>query len=395
MSSDMFFDPNAESTLADVYAAYRRLRDEAPVYYIESWRTWAFSRFEDIWLWSTDAEHFTATEGTTAPYLVSGVIQAAENLNHMDPPKQPRLRKGLMQFFLPSALRKREDRMRSIVREALNGLCGDGDADAVSDIGRVIATRVASDAIGFPESDRERIHDFMTRFFSAVGGAPGTERIGAQAMQDMRDYLAEIASCRRIHQGNAENVIDVLLRTDLGDGPMSDAEIGEHVVPLLVGATEPFPKFAAAAIYRLWQNPDQRRLLVDDPSWIPSAVRECLRLDMPTQMSMRRVRKKLTLDGQTLEPGQSVMFLWASGNRDERVFECPDTLDVKRPVPRTLSFGNGIHRCLGGHLAELEGRLLIEELLSLAPNYEIDEAGIERTHNAFFNAHEKLPICLS
>jgi len=395
MSSNMLFDPNAESTLTDAYGAYRRLRDEAPVYYIEAWRTWALSRFEDIWLWSNDAEHFTATEGTTAPYLVSGVIQAAENLNHMDPPKQPRLRKGLIQFFLPGALRKREGRMRGIVRESLDGLRRGGAADAVSDIGRVIATRVASDAIGFPESDRERIHDFMTRFFSAVGGAPGTEMIGAQAMQEMRDYLAEVASSRRAHQGEAENVIDVLLRTELGDGPMSDAAIGEHLVPLLVGATETFPKFASAAIYRLWQHPDQRRLLVEDPSWIPSAVRECLRLDMPTQMSMRRVRKKLTLHGQTLEPGQSVMFLWASGNRDERVFERPDELDVKRPAPRTLSFGNGIHRCLGGHLAELEGRLLLEELLSRAPHYEVDEAGIERTRNAFFNAHEKLPVRIS
>jgi cytochrome P450 len=395
MSSPQLFDPNAEATLADPIAVYRRLRDEAPVYYIESWRTWALSRFEDIWKWSNDAAHFTATAGTTAPYLVSGAIQAAENLNHMDPPRQPKLRKALMQFFLPGALRKREVRIREVVRGALETLVERGSADVVTDVGRIVATRVASDAIGFPESDGERIHDFMTRFFSAAGGAPGTEKIGAQAMQDMRSYLAEIAASRRSHTGEAENVIDVLLRTDLGEGPLDADAIGEHLVPLLVGATETFPKFASAAIYRLWQHPDQRSLLAQDPSLISNAVRECLRLDMPTQMSMRRIQKDLTLHGQHLKRGESVMFLWASGNRDERVFERPDELDVRRRIPRTLSFGNGIHRCLGGHLAELEGRVLLEELLARAPEYQVDEAGIERTRNAFFNAHERLPIRLA
>jgi cytochrome P450 len=353
------------------------------------------TRFEDIWALSNDAEHFTATAGTTPPYLVTGAIQAAENLNHMDPPAQPKLRKALMQFFRPGAVRAREPRIRGFVREALAGLVERGHADAVAEIGRVIAIRVASDAIGFPEADRERIQDFMSRFFASVGGAPGTEALGAAAMQDMRRYLAECAASRRGHAGEPENVIDVLLRTDTGRGPLDDAAVGEHLVPILVGATETFPKFASAAIHRLWAHPDQRRLLVGHPDRIPGAVRECLRLDMPTQMSMRRVCAPLTHHGKTMRKGDSVMFLWASGNRDEREFERPDAFDVLRRIPRTLSFGNGIHRCLGGHLAELEGRILIAELLDRAPDYEVDEGGIERTRNAFFNAHEKLPVRLT
>lgn len=388
------FDPNAPETLADPHAAYRRLRDEAPAYFIESWRTWAISRFDDLWTWAGDAKHFTATEGTTAPYLVTGAIEPAENVNHMDPPEQPRLRKSLMRFSMPAALRAREAKIRGFVQEALAPLVENGEADAVADVGRVIATCVASDAIGFPAADRDRIHDFMARFFVSAGAAPGTEAIGAQAMADMRAYLSEMAARRRRHEGEPENVIDVLLRADTGHGPLDDTEIGDHLVPLLVGATETFPKFASAAIHRLWQHPDQRRQLVEEPSMIPSAVRECLRLDMPTQMSMRRVRRSLTLHGETLAPGDSVMFLWASGNRDERVFDEPDRFDVRRPIPRTLSFGHGLHRCLGAHLAELEGRVLLEELLAAAPDYEVDESRIERTQNAFFSAHESLPMRL-
>ncbi len=393
-ASPPVFDPNAPETLADPYAAYRRLRDNAPAHYIASWRTWALSRFEDLWEWGGDADYFTATEGTTAPYLVTGAIEPAENVNHMDPPEQPRLRKALMRFFLPAAMRERETSVRAIIRETLEPFVAGGEADAVGDIGRVIATRVASDAIGFPASDRERIHDFMSRFFMSVGAAPGTEELGALAMADMRAYLAELAGQRRSHRGEPEHVIDVLLRVDTGHGPLDDEEVGDHLVPLLVGATETFPKFASAAIHRLWQHQDQRRLLALDVQAVPGAVRECLRLDMPTQMSMRRVRRDLELHGQRLAPGDSVMFLWASGNRDERVFDDPDRLDVRRPIPRTLSFGHGLHRCLGAHLAELEGRVLLEELLAVAPEYEVDEVRLERTRNAFFSAHERLPIRL-
>ena len=386
------FSPNAPETLRDPYPAYARLRSEAPAYFIENWSTWALSRFEDIWKYAADREHLTATAGTTPPYLITGAIRPAENLNHLDPPQQQALRKELMQFFLPSAVRRREARIREIVVAALEPMIARGSGDVVTELGRVVATRVASEAIGFPERDHDRIHDFMGRFFQSAGGANDAALIGAEAMADMRTYLTEIASRRRGSSSAMENVIDVLLSTKTTGKQLSDEEVGDHLVPLLVGSTETFPKFASAATYRLWRNPEQRSLLVEDSSLTLNAVRECLRLDMPTQMSMRRVVRQLKLHGETLEPGHSVMFLWGSGNRDEREFTNPEQLDLRRRVSRTLSFGGGIHRCLGGHLAEAEGRILLEELIARAPDYEIDAPKITSDLNAFFHAYSCVPI---
>ena len=166
------------------------------------------------------------------------------------------------------------------------------------------------------------------------------------------------------------------------------------MVPLLAGATETFPKLAASSVYRLWQHPDQREALARDPIRILGALRECLRIDMPTQMSMRRVTQPLTLHGEHLEPGQSVMLMWASGNRDEREFCEPDRFDISRPSGRTLSFGGGIHRCIGANLAELQGRVMLEELLRRAPEYEIEESGIQREATAFFQGYSRMPLRL-
>ena len=122
------------------------------------------------------------------------------------------------------------------------------------------------------------------------------------------------------------------------------------------------------------------------------ALRECLRYDMPTQFLMRSVDRRYEFRGKTLEPGQSVMFLYASGNRDPREFEDPDRFDIHRNPPRILTFGHGVHRCLGAHFAEMEGKVLLEEVLRRMPDYEVDEAGIVRERTEFIRGFSRLPI---
>jgi hypothetical protein len=115
---------------------------------------------------------------------------------------------------------------------------------------------------------------------------------------------------------------------------------------------------------------------------------------MPTQMLGRTVARETSLHGETLREGSGLMFLWGSANRDEREFESPDTFDIRRRAPRILSFGHGQHSCLGAHVARLEGRVLLEEVLRRMPNYEIDESGVERLRSEFFRGFAKLPVSL-
>ena len=159
-------------------------------------------------------------------------------------------------------------------------------------------------------------------------------------------------------------------------------QYGVEVVPLSVANT----------ILYLGRHPDQRRSLVEDPSRIPFAYDESLRYDQPTNLLGRTVKDPVEIRGQKLLPGQGVMFLWASGNRDEEEFPEADRFDVHRRPPRTLSFGHGAHKCIGEHLGLLEGRILLEEILAMAPEYEVDESGAQRVYGEFLHGYHRMPI---
>ena len=389
------YDPHMQEVLEDPYPIYRRLRDEAPVYHVESYDAWALSRFADQWAVTQDDVHLTAREGTTPHYFGARPIPALPNLNHMDPPAQQALRSELLPFFLPRRVRRVEEELRPIVRACIDALLERGEADAVRDIGQVVATRLASMAIGFPPGDSAYIVDLVKRFLSREAGIDGITATGVAAFEEMQGYLAGVARERRAHRGEAENPIDVLLRAEVEGERLEDLVIGQHLILLLVGATETFPKAFGGAVHRLWEHPDQRRELAARPDWIPMALRECLRYDMPTQFAMRKVVAGFEVAGTRLRPGQLVMFLWPAGNRDEREFRDPDRFDIHRNPRRFLFFGNGTHRCLGAHFAQMEGRLLLEELLARAADYEVDLAGAARERGELFRGFSRLPIRLA
>jgi cytochrome P450 len=388
------YDPQAADVIDDPLPVYAQLRAEAPVYWVERYAAWALSRFEDIWAVTQDQEHLSARFGTTPPYLVTQAIPALPNLNHMDPPAQQQLRSALAPFFLPRRVRSLEAPLRAVVRECIDRFVSRGSADAVKEIGQVVASRLACLAIGFPDADATYIIDLVKRFFSRDPATAELTPAAIDAFAEMQRYLADVARRRRAHAGAAENPIDVLLRAEVDRERLDDALVGQHLILLLAGATETFPKTFASAVQRLWQHPDQRRELARNPERIPIALRECLRYDMPTQFAMRRVVRDFELRDKNLRAGEHVMFLWPSGNRDEREFRDPDRFDIARNPQRYLFFGNGAHRCLGAHFAQTEGRILLEELLARAPDYEVDEARARRERSELFQGWSELPIAL-
>ena len=386
------YDPNSEAVQQDPYPTYKRLRDESPVHWVASYRGWALSRVADQWELTQDNARLTTREGTTPMYLVAGAIPALPNLNHMDPPAQPLLRGALIPFFLPRRVGQVEVRIREVVRACIGDFVEKGEACAVRDVGQVVASRLACMAIGFPDADSDYIVDLVKRFMARDDGIAGMPAGAVAAFEEMRAYLASVAAGRRTHRGAPENPIDVLLQSRVEGELLDDEIVGQHLILLLVGATETFPKAFASAVLRLWQHPDQRRWLAAAPRAIPTALRECLRYDMPTQFAMRRVSRDFELHGKRLRRGDNLMFLWPAGNRDEREFPDPDRFDVRRNPLRFLSFGNGIHRCLGAHFAQMEGKVLLEELLAGAPDYEVDLAGAKPGRSELFRGFASLPI---
>jgi len=378
--------------MADPYPVYARLRAEAPVHYIEKYDSWAIARFEDIWTASMDDQHLTAKRGTSSPYLLTKVIPALPNLNHMDPPQQTKLRVAMGSYFMPRQVRSLEATIRGYVTDCIDAFIDKGSADVMGDLGQIVAVRVGCRAIGFPEEDSEYIVDLVKRFLAREEGTAGMTDGGVTAFEEMIGYLMKVGRERRSYTGEPENPIDILLRAEVDGEKLSDDLIGQHLILMLVGATETFPKVFGTAMLRLYQHPDQRAELAADPSLIPQGLRECLRYDMPTQFLMRSVDKEYEIGGKRLQPGSSIMFLYPSGNRDEREFENPDVFDIHRKSPRILTFGHGVHRCLGAHFAEMEGKVLLEEVLRRIPEYEVDEEHIVRDYTEFIRGLKKIPI---
>jgi cytochrome P450 len=210
-------------------------------------------------------------------------------------------------------------------------------------------------------------------------------------MGEMFAYFTQISQERR-RSGDRGDVVSLLNDIEIDGRKLDDASIASHISMLIIGGSETLPKVFASAVQRLGEYPAQRAELAKDLSLVPNAFQEVLRYDMPTQFLCRTVVQEHQIRGKKLRPGQPILFLYPSANRDEDEFESPDVFDVHREIPRLLSFGHGTHLCLGIHAAKLEGRVLLEELLRRIPEYEVDPARSERLVTDFVQGWAKLAI---
>ncbi|MCH2173881.1 cytochrome P450 [Myxococcota bacterium] len=387
------YDPFSPEVLNDPYPIYRRLREEAPVYHIEAYDSYALSRFEDIWDTSNDSERFTVEQGTSAPQLLSKVLPVFPNLNHMDPPHHTDLRKRIAHFFTPRAVEAFEQPIRSFFRERLEEVLAEGRCDVVGDLAFPVSARVACIAMGFPLPDIPDLIDLVRRFFRREPGVVGMTSDGIEAYEAMQTYVQDLTRERRARGVEADNPVDTLIGVNeiAGSEPPEDIR-ASHLMLLLLGSTETFPKTFASALFRLWQHPDQLAEVRADPGLLPGAFDEVLRYDMPTQFLGRTTLCDVSLHGVTIPAGRPVLLLYPSGNRDDREFERPDEFDIHRCPSRIVTFGQGVHRCMGVHFAKLEGRILLEEILQALADYTVDEGAIERERTEFVQGFTRLPI---
>ena len=387
------YDPFSAEALDDPYPIYQRLREESPVHHLEKYDAYALSRFEDIWQVSSDAEHYTVTRGTSAPQLLSKVMPVFPNLNHLAPPGHTELRKQLWRFFTPRAVLAYERQLRDFLVERLEALLPGGRCDVLGDLAFPVSARVACIAVGFPEEDAELLVDLVQRIFRRRDDVEGMPPDAMAAFQEAETYLRELTKSRLARGVEADNPVNALLAVPEIDreAPSADTR-ASHLMLMLTGSTETFPKTFASALYRLWQHPEQRTQLVADPELIPGAYAEALRYDMPTQFLCRTLLCDVEMRGVKMREGCPLLLLYPSGNRDPREFDEPDHFDIHRRPERILSFGHGLHRCLGAHFAKLEGRVLLEEMLARVPDYTVDEAHIHRERTEFVQGFRHLPI---
>jgi hypothetical protein len=375
----------------DPYPVYAQLRSEAPAFYVKEYDAWFLSRFEDIWRVGPDWKHFTATQGTTPNHLLSKDTPLNLSFASMDPPQHSKYRAQVSEHFKPATVAKLRPHMQRIVSGLVDGFIERGSCDLVQDFAAQVSVRGALTVAGLPLELAPEASSWVNGIFHRRAGHRGVTEVGHQAMKDMFFTILDHVKAARKDPDGASGLMRTVLTTDVDGDRMDDFRIASLCSVILIGGTDTLPKALTATLYRLWRNPDQRRELAGNLSLALDAFLEGLRIDTPTQHLGRTVTQPIEFHGETFQPGQKVMLMWASANRDEREFDAPDTYRMKRRPPRMLAFGHGVHMCLGKHVALLEAELALTELMSRIPDYEIDIGAAERNRTEFVQGWQKLP----
>jgi len=390
------YDPFSDEALDDPLDLYRRLRDEAPCYFIEARNAWAISRFQDLVDAHADTQHFTAVHGTMPWDVMRGSRNAPSMLHQMDPPQHTQVRRAVFPWFGKDAIEKHRGQVEILATALVDNAAQRGEFDMVHDIAWPLAAQVTALICGLPHEDAVLFKELTEKSVERVPGVNGQTPEGGAALGEVVVYLIEKVKARRAAGFDGDSMIDLFGRLEVDGEPIGDdVAIALQMMMFVVGGSSQFPKGFGALAYRLFANPEQRAELAANPSLAVPAFIEALRIDNPTQMLGRTVAEPTQIHGQNLEPGQGVLFLYASAGRDEREFPDPERFDIHRDPPRTLSFGSGPHACIGRGFGMFQADILSRVLLQRMPEYVIETAGLEVIKSEYMRGWVTLPTRVS
>jgi cytochrome P450 len=361
------YDPFAAAIHADPYPAYRQLRDRAPLYHNERRDFWAVSRYEDVQALSRDWASFSSAEGVDIDH--TGDQMGAGNFLEEDPPLHDLLRNVVRRRFVPKDLRAA---LEPFVRERVETMVADLKSRPAVDLGRELAWElpiaVISYLLGLPADDLDRLRQWEDRFALRVPGLPAMPPFSMKAATSIRDYLSEQIELRR--REPSDDLLTEIATAELDGEPIGESALGMAVI-LFIAGNETTSCLITNALTLLAAHPEQRAWLAADPDAIPAAVEELLRFEAPVQNATRVATRDVEVLGRELPAGSRLLLVYGAANRDERRFERPDELDLRREPMRNLAFGEGIHHCLGAPLARLEGQVVLETILREMPDYRL------------------------
>jgi cytochrome P450 len=391
------FDPFSEEFFNDPTDVYRRLRDEAPVYYSERYGFYALSRFADVLAAHRDWEAFSSAHGIEL-FLLSKdpeEVRSYRSIIMMDPPEHDRFRALVSRVFTPRAVMALEPMIREVIRDFLDPQNDAREFDAVADFAAPFPVEVISRMLGVPEADRQDIRHRIDVGLHREAGQMAPSPENEQAVLENGIYFHELTVEKRKHPGD-----DMLSRltqvtVDRGDGEetgLDDTEITGFATLLGGAGAETVTKLVGNAVVLFWQHPDQWQKIVDDHEKIPRAVEEILRYWPPSQYQGRYSEQESELERGTVPAGFPVLLITGAATRDPRAFERPDEFDIERQPGITIGFGHGVHSCLGAALARMESRIAIEELATRWRRLEVDEAGLRRVQMANVAGYSNVPV---
>ena len=392
--SDVYYDPYDVGINTDPYPVYARLRDETPLYYNEPHDFYALSRFDDVERGLADNETFISGRGGILEIIKAGIEMPPGLLIFEDPPTHTIHRRLLSRVFTPRRMAELEPQIREFCARSLDPLVGTGHFDFVRDLGAQMPMKVISMLLGIPESDQEAIRDLANDNLRTEAGEPMDMSAGEL---DVGGQFAEYIDWRA--ENPSDDLMTDLLQAEFEDETgtvrrLSRQEILTYLAVIAGAGNETTTRLIGWAGKVLAENPGQRRELVEDRALIPNAIEELLRFEPPGPHVGRYVTRDIEFYGQTVPAGSTMMMLVGAANRDDRVFDDPDRFDIHRDIRRHITFGYGIHFCLGATLARIEGRVALDEVLDRFPEWELDLDNSHLSPTSTVRGWETLPTTI-
>jgi cytochrome P450 len=397
--SNIEFDPLSQEFFADPYPTYKRLRDEAPVYFSEQYGFYALSRYEDVLRAHRDPAVLSSAHGVRLWDLLNPDFVNRSSIIGMDEPEHTRQRKLVNRVFTPRAVAGLEPMIREIISNFLDRLGDREQFDIVADFSAPFPIQVISGMLGVPEADREQLRHWFDLVLHREEGEHSPPPEGVAAYASLHAYFHELAQEKRRHPADdmMSRLVEVSMDRGEADGAtqLSDKEISSFGVLLGGAGSETVTKAIGNGAVLFHRNPGEWGKVIDDPEVISKAVDEVIRYWAPSQYVGRFTTEVTTYAGQTIPADAPVLILTGAACRDDRAFEDADRFDVTRPQPVTIHFGHGIHACLGAALARLESRIAFEEIALRWPRYDVDEANCRRVTAANVSGYSNVPVSVA
>jgi len=381
---------------------FAQLRREAPVYWHEETDGpgfWCVTKYDDCVNVNRDYEHFSSAKKATFLWEIpqEQIDQLQLMMLNMDPPLHTRYRRLVSKGFTPRMINQLEQKIHETADTIIDSVIEKGQADFVTDISAELPLQVIADLLGVPQADRHNMFDWSNRMIGQedpefqvnVDG----EEFANEAAMELYAYAAELYAQKKANP--TEDLMSVLSTVEVDGDKLSELELELFFLLLTVAGNETTRNLMSGAMHTFFQNPDQWQRLVADRSLLSSATEEMLRYVTPVMNFRRQTTGPVEIRGQRIEEDQKVVFFHISANRDEDIFENPDTFDITRsPNPHMAFGGGGPHFCLGANLARMEIRVMFQHLLDRMPDLHID-GETQRLQSAFINGVKHLPIAFS
>jgi cytochrome P450 len=391
--SELYYDPYDFEIDADPYPLWRRLREERPLYYNERYDFWALSRFDDVEHALVDWHTYSSAKGTVLELIKADLEIPPGSIIFEDPPHHDLHRGLLSRVFTPKKMAAIEPKVREFCARSLDPLIGSGGFDFVTDLGAQMPMRTIGMLLGIPEQDQVALRDRGNEGLRLEAGE--MPEMDLSRVDEMTAVFAEYIDWRADHP--SDDVMTELLRGEYEDldgnkKHLTRQEILNFIGLLASAGNETTTRLIAWTGKVLAEHPEQRAAVAADRSLVNNTIEEVLRFEPPSPVQSRYVTTDVEHHGETVPAGSAIVLINGSANRDDRKFPDGDSFDIHRKIDHHLSFGYGIHFCLGAALARLEGRVALDEVLNRWPEWEVDRDNAVQARTSTVRGWERMPV---